>query len=274
MTADRRGRDVSRNVVVVGASSGLGRCIGIGLARRGSRVALLARRRNRLEKAAAEAGEGALAIECDVTSAASCRSAVDEAAAGLGGIDAIVYAPAIAQLARIEDVDDVTWQSIFATNVIGASLVTAAALPHLKASRGVAAYLSSVAGSETPPWGGLAAYSVSKAALERLVEAWRGEHPDLGFTRVIVGECAGGEGDSATGFADGWDAELFDDLVGTWVARGYMTGALVDVENLVEVIDQVTRMDATVCIRSVTVAPRLTTPVVTPSTPGHATVAP
>ncbi len=51
--------------VVVGASSGLGRCIAIGLAQRGAHVAMLARRRERLEAAAREAGPGSLAIECD-----------------------------------------------------------------------------------------------------------------------------------------------------------------------------------------------------------------
>ena len=53
--------------VVVGASSGLGRCIGIGLAERGAQVALLARRKERLDAAAREAGPGASAIACDVT---------------------------------------------------------------------------------------------------------------------------------------------------------------------------------------------------------------
>ena len=59
--------------VVVGASSGLGRCIGTGLAQRGATVALLARRRARLDDAAKEAGPGTLAIECDVTDESSVR---------------------------------------------------------------------------------------------------------------------------------------------------------------------------------------------------------
>ena len=244
-------------VVVIGASSGLGRSIGVGLAKRGGRVALLARRKDRLAAAAREAGDQAIAVECDVTSASSCRGAIDAAAGSLGGIDAIVYAPAIGHLAPIDEISAETWRSVFATNVTGASLITAAALPHLRASRGVAAYLSSVAGSESTPWVGLGSYCVSKAALEKLVDAWRGEHPDIGFTRVVVGECAGGEGDSATGFADRWDGDLFGSLLDTWAARGHMTGALLDVENLVTVVDQVTRMDATACVRSVTIAPRL-----------------
>jgi len=70
----------------------------------------------------------------------------------------------------------------------------AAAIPHLTASAGKAVYLSSDAGSFGPPWPGLGAYGVSKAALERLVDAWRAEHPDVGFTCLIVGECADGPG--------------------------------------------------------------------------------
>ena len=66
--------------VVVGASSGLGRCIGAGLAQRGAQVALPARRRERLDRAAREAGSGAIAIECDVTDADSCRAAITAAA--------------------------------------------------------------------------------------------------------------------------------------------------------------------------------------------------
>src|SRR3954468_13926969 len=194
--------------VVVGASSGLGRCIGTGLAQRGARVALLARRRQRLDDAAAEAGPGTLAIECDVVDPKSCASAVAEAADGLGGIDALVYATGIGPLARLVDTDADTWRRVFETNVTGAALVTSAALEHLVASSGNAVYLSSVSASLTPPWPGLGAYAVSKAALDKLVEAWRVEHPDIGFTRCVVGDCAGGEGDGTTGFADDWDMDV------------------------------------------------------------------
>src|SRR5437016_3389520 len=122
---------------------------------------------------------------------------------------------------------------------MGASFVTAAALPHLRESGGVAAYLSSVSASMTPPWPGLGAYIVSKAALEKLVDAWRAEHPGVGFTRVSVGDCAGGEGDSMTQFAAGWDPELVMELMPTWVSRNYIVGSLLDVEELVHVVDSV-----------------------------------
>lgn len=256
-------------VVVVGASSGLGRCIGVGLAQQGARVALLARRRERLEAAAAEAGPDALAIACDATDAASTAAAIDEAAEGLGGIDGLVFTPAIGPLARIEDTDVDTWRRVFDTNVIGATTVTAAALPHLKASSGTAAYLTSVSASLTPPWPGLASYAVSKAALDKLVDAWRAEHPDVGFTRLVVGECAGGEGDGMTGFADGWDLELAMEYAPKWIERQYMTGTLMPVERLVRVVDLVLRAGALDCIPQMVVTPRSVVPDAVPTLEEH-----
>src|SRR3954466_141438 len=133
--------------VVVGASSGLGRCIGTGLAQRGAQVALLARRRQRLDDAAKEAGPGTLVVEGEVTDETSCRRAIADAATGLGGIDALVYATGIGPLARLVETDAGTWRRVFDTNVTGAAIATAAALPHLTASGGVAVYLSSVSAS-------------------------------------------------------------------------------------------------------------------------------
>jgi NAD(P)-dependent dehydrogenase (short-subunit alcohol dehydrogenase family) len=242
--------------VVVGASGGLGRSIAIGLAQRGAQVAMLARRRERLEAAAREAGGGAVAIECDVTEDASCRSAINEAATEMGGIDALVYAPAIGPLARLVDTDVETWRRVFDTNVIGAARVAAAAVPHLAATAGTVAFLSSVSASLTPPWPGLGAYIVSKAALDKLVEAWRVEHPGIGFTRLVVGDCAGGEGDSQTEFNAGWDPELAAVLAPGWVSRGLISGSLIAVDELVSVVDAVLRGGASLSMPSVTVAPR------------------
>lgn len=244
--------------VVVGASSGLGRCIGIALGQRGERVALLARRKERLDDAAREAGDGAVAIACDVTDETSCASAVDEAARALGGIDALIYTPAIGPLARIHDVDAQTWRRAFDTNVIGASLVTAAALPHLADAHGVAVYLSSVSASHTPVWPGLGAYITTKAALEKLIEVWREEHPEVAFTRVVVGDTLGGEGPGTTEFANNWDPALAAEVAPQWVERGLTTlgGMLVDVDEIVAVVHHVLTVGATASIPSVVVTPR------------------
>src|SRR3954451_5787436 len=217
--------------VVVGASSGLGRCIGVGLAQRGAHVALLARRKERLDEAARDAGGDAVPIECDVTDEQSARTAIAQAAKELGGIDALVYASGIGPLARLADTDAATWRRVFDTNVTGAALVPSAPLPALQESGGVAMYLSSVSASMTPPWPGLGAYAVSKAALDKLVEGWRAEHPHLGFTRVVVGDCGGGEGDAVSGFPNEWDQDLAMEFFPVWSSRNYLSGSLVDVED-------------------------------------------
>jgi NAD(P)-dependent dehydrogenase (short-subunit alcohol dehydrogenase family) len=242
--------------VVVGASSGLGRCLGIGLAQRGAQVALLARRREMLEAAAQEAGPSTRAIACDVTDEESCRSAIAQAADELGGIDALVYASGIGPLARLVDTDANMWRRVFDTNVTGAAIVTRAAIGALGESGGTAAYLSSVSASLTPPWPGLGAYAVSKAALDKLIEAWQIEHPQVGFTRVIVGDCAGGEGDSMTQFPAEWDWDLAAELHPIWTARRLIAGSLLDVETLVGVVHQVVHAGADASIPSVAVIPR------------------
>ena len=68
-----------RRVLVVGASSGLGRAAAVAVAAEGARVAFAARRLDRLEEAAAEAGGGCIAIHCDVRDEASCDAAVAQA---------------------------------------------------------------------------------------------------------------------------------------------------------------------------------------------------
>jgi NAD(P)-dependent dehydrogenase (short-subunit alcohol dehydrogenase family) len=216
----------------------------------------LARRKERLADAAADAGNNAIAIECDATNPESCRAAIEDAAAALGGIDGLVYTPAVGPLARIEDIDPDEWSRVFQTNVVGASLIAATALPHLRATSGTAVFLSSVSASLTPPWPGLASYAVTKAALDKLVDAWRAEHPDVGFTRLVVGECAGGEGDAMTEFANGWDGALAGEVMPTWFQRGYMSGTLMPVSRLVNAVELILQAGAADSIPSIVVAPR------------------
>jgi NAD(P)-dependent dehydrogenase (short-subunit alcohol dehydrogenase family) len=238
------GEEIMPKTIVIGASSGLGRSIAMGLAERGDQVAFLARRRERIEAAAKEAGGGAVAIECDICDESSVHSAIAAAADAMGGIDNLVYTPAIGPLGPLVATDAATWAQVFATNVTGAAIATAAAIPQLTAAEGKVVYLSSDAGTFGPPWPGLGAYGVSKAALERLIDAWRAEHPDIGFTSLIVGECAGGEGDSQTGFNAGWDPEIAMENVPLWLARGCMPGRLMPVEDLIEVVHTILRTNA------------------------------
>jgi NAD(P)-dependent dehydrogenase (short-subunit alcohol dehydrogenase family) len=206
-----------RRVLVVGASSGVGRAVGLLASASGARVAFAARRLDRLEAAAREAGPRALALRCDVRDAAACRDAVEAAEAAFGGLDALVYATGLSPLALLESARADEWSEVLAANVVGASLVTAAALPALRRSRGRALYISSYA--VRMPLPGLGLYRVSKVALDALIECWRMEHPDVDFTRVVVGNTGG------TDFAAAWEPERLKQALEVWVKRNLFPAA-------------------------------------------------
>jgi hypothetical protein len=97
---------------------------------------------------------------------------------------------------------------------------------------------------------------VSKAALDKLVEAWQSEHPAVGFTRVVVGDCGGGEGPAQSQFTTGWDPDLMNEVMPVWIERNYLAGTLLEVDELVRMIDTVLRSGASAHIPSVSVVPR------------------
>jgi NAD(P)-dependent dehydrogenase (short-subunit alcohol dehydrogenase family) len=201
-------------VLVVGASSGIGREVARQAVRAGARVVLAARRADMLADAAAEAGDRATTAVCDVRDPDQCEGVVREARAQLGGLDVVVYATAIDPLVRLVDTDAERWRAVFETNVFGASLVTRAALAPLTESRGRMVYISAT--SVGRPLPGMGAYETSKAALDELVRAWRGEHPEIGFCNVAVGNTLGTE------VYQSWDPQLLGELSSVWEARGYV----------------------------------------------------
>lgn len=203
-----------KRLLVVGASSGIGRAVAGCAADAGWRVAAVARRADRLEKLAAE-HRGITAVPADVRRADACRWIVDAAVVALDGIDALVYAAGVVPLSPLSAVDAPTWRNVLETNLVGASLVTAAAVPHLRASGGRAIYLSS--DSVGHPLPGLVPYAASKAGLEETVRGWRAEHPDVVFATVVVGP-------TLTGMAEGWDPDELTAALDRWAHEGYAQG--------------------------------------------------
>lgn len=201
-------------LLVVGASSGIGRVLGLQAAADGAHVAFAARRAELVESAAIEAGGRSVALICDVRDEASCRVVVDHAVDARGGLDAVVYSTAIDLLVRIADATAAQWADTFATNVAGAGLITAAALPHLRESAGRAVFIS--ASSVDRPLPGMGVYAASKAALETMVRAWQAEHPDVCFATVRVGSAL------PTGVTDSWNRDLLIELSSTWMSLGYI----------------------------------------------------
>ena len=203
-----------KRVLIVGASSGVGRALGVQAAAQGAAVAFAARRLELVEAAAKEAGNGAIGIGCDVRDEGSCTAVVEQAAAAFGGIDALVYSTAIDRLVRLVDAGAGLWRDTFETNVFGAALVTTAALAHLRAAKGRAIYIS--ASSIDRPLPGMGVYAASKYALETMVKAWQAEHPELCFANVRIGSALG------TGVTDSWDRGLLMELSPQWQALGYV----------------------------------------------------
>ena len=238
-----------RRVLVIGASSGVGRAAADALVNEGARVAYAARRFDRLEEAARAAGNGAFAVECDVCDEASIQAAVATAVAALEGLDALVYAPGIATFQPLAEIDADTWRRILDTNLIGPSLALRASIAHLEESRGKAVIISSIVIDDRPPRAGNAPYVVSKTGLETLVQAWQGEHHRVGFTTIAMG-------DTLTEFAQ--DADLVQmaqmgDFVRGWVEDGYMYGRTMDPESIAEQIVSVLKSRETV--RRVAITP-------------------
>ncbi|MCA9511729.1 MAG: SDR family oxidoreductase [Myxococcales bacterium] len=215
------GRLEGRRVLVVGASKGIGKATAVALAREGARTALVARRTDVLADAVAEVGNGAVGVDGDVAKPADCERMVERAAAALGGLDAVVYAPGITLFAPVECMDADAWRSTFEVNVFGATLVTRAALPHLRATRGRVVFFSSIVIDDRPPRYAMAPYVASKAALESLAQAWQGEHPQLGFTTIAIG-------DTTSEKAEVVDPHVLEDYVPRWIAAGVMHGRLME----------------------------------------------
>ena len=216
-------RLAGRRILVVGASSGIGRGVARLAGRSGARVALVGRRGERLAEAAAEAGPGAVAIAGDVRDAEFCSDAVATAVGALGGLDGLVYAAALMTAGLVCDADAAAWRATFETNVIGAALVTCHALPHLDAARGRAVYLSS--DSVLRPRPGVLAYVASKSALDTMVAGLRTEVPTVEFTRVIVGPTHG------TDIASGWDPAVRRQLKDLWAPKGWLDETRMTIED-------------------------------------------
>jgi NADP-dependent 3-hydroxy acid dehydrogenase YdfG len=169
--------------LVTGASSGIGEAAARALAAEGAAVALVARRKDRLDALAAELTSGggrALAIEADVTQESQARDAVEHAARELGRLDTVVNNAGVMLLGPVVDAPIEEWQRMIQLNLLGLLYVAHAALPHLlKAAdsdpRRVAdlVNISSVAGRAARSGSGV--YNMTKFGVGAFSESLRQE---------------------------------------------------------------------------------------------------
>jgi NADP-dependent 3-hydroxy acid dehydrogenase YdfG len=166
--------------LVTGASSGIGEATARALAAEGAAVAVVARRKDRLDALAAELGAGALAIEADVTEQDQAVAAVQAAVDELGRLDTVVNNAGVMLLGPVVDAPTEEWDRMVALNVNGLLYVAHAALPHLIAAaedepRRVAdlVNISSVAGRRAGKGAGV--YQLTKFGVGAFSESLRQE---------------------------------------------------------------------------------------------------
>ncbi|WP_194814130.1 SDR family oxidoreductase [Nocardia sp. XZ_19_385] len=170
-----------RVAVVTGASSGIGEATAKRLAASGAKVAVLARRTDRLEhlvKEIEQAGGTALALPVDVTDAAALATAADRVATELGTADLLFNNAGVMLPAPAEELAVQQWQQQIDLNVSGLMNAIGAFLPQLIASaaeKGAADLVntSSIAGQNIFP--GFAVYSGTKAYVTHLSRTLRAE---------------------------------------------------------------------------------------------------
>lgn len=175
-----------KRVLVTGASSGLGLHFAGVLARAGAAVVLAARRRERVVGAAAEmnaSGGQALAVELDVTSAASVRACFDEITATGGVPDVVVNNAGVTVTKPLLQQDEADWDQVMDTNLKGAWLVATEAARRLLAANqpGCVVNVGSILGERVA--GGVAPYAISKAGL---IQATRAMALELARHRIRV----------------------------------------------------------------------------------------
>jgi NADP-dependent 3-hydroxy acid dehydrogenase YdfG len=169
--------------LVTGASSGIGEATALALAEQGAAVALVARRKARLDDLAARISEGGgrpLVVEADVTEQAQAITAVEQAVNEFGRLDTVINNAGVMLLGPIVDAPTEEWDRMVAINVQGLLYVTHAALPHLLAAaedspRRVAdlVNVSSVAGRQVRNGSGV--YNATKHGVGAFSESLRQE---------------------------------------------------------------------------------------------------
>ena len=173
---------MAKAALVTGGSSGIGYAIARMLRREDYDLTVAARKRERLDSAAAELG--AHPVAADVASEDDCERLVSEHRARFDRLDVLVNSAGLGVAARIEDLETKHWDLQLDVNLRGAFLVTRSALPLLKRSRGIVVNISSIAGTLPAP--GLAAYGAAKAGLISLTRSLNAEHADDGVRATAI----------------------------------------------------------------------------------------
>jgi NAD(P)-dependent dehydrogenase (short-subunit alcohol dehydrogenase family) len=173
---------VERAALITGGSSGIGLAIARMLREEGYELTLASRRPEKVQAAAEELG--AVAVAADVGDADACARLVDEHRERFGRLDMLVNSAGVGIAGRIEDLPAKHFDLQVAVNLRGLFLVTQAAIPLLRESRGWIVSLASIAGTLPAP--GLATYGATKAAVISLTRSLNDELDGDGVRAVAI----------------------------------------------------------------------------------------
>lgn len=168
-----------RRVLVTGASSGIGAATCRSVIRCGGSVAMVARRKERLEELQSELGERAAAVPCDVTDLDALSSAVDEAARSLGSLDGVIAVAGKSMVGTVMTGTPQRWRELFDLNLVGPMATVRYAVDHFSSTGRRDVVLVGSTGAITPmPGAGI--YAASKRGLRAAFDALRLELAPLG----------------------------------------------------------------------------------------------
>jgi 3-oxoacyl-[acyl-carrier protein] reductase len=219
--------------IVTGGSEGLGRACAERFAREGAGVAICARRKDVLERAAEHirtaTGGQVLARPADVTRPADIEAFVAAVAAQFGGVDILVNNAGTSAAAAFEQVDDTAWQRDFDLKLMAAVRFCRLVVPHMKRRGGGRIINVTTVGGKAPAPRALPT-TVTRAAGINLTKALAGEYA---ADRILVNTVCLGLVKSAQ-----WERRAKGDLDGYYreVARRVPIGRVGEAEEFADLI--------------------------------------
>jgi NAD(P)-dependent dehydrogenase (short-subunit alcohol dehydrogenase family) len=171
-----------RSALITGGSSGIGLAIAAMLRDEGFELTLASRTAEKVEAAAAELG--ATAIAADVSKAEDCERVVREHVERAGGLDLLVNSAGVGIAGRVEDAQLKHIDRQLAINLRGLVLVSQAAIPHLRETKGWIVNLASIAGTQPVPI--LPIYAATKAAVISLTHSLNADLDDDGVRAIAI----------------------------------------------------------------------------------------
>lgn len=174
-----------RRILVTGASSGIGAATCHALVARGASIAMMARRKERLEEQVEALGTAATVVQADVTDLDQLQGKVDEAARSLGGLDGVVAVAGQMMTGAIASGTPELWRELVELNLIAPLATVRYALPHFSDAGRRDVVLVGSTGAMTP-MPGVGIYGASKRGLEAAFDSLRLELAPMGVNVSMV----------------------------------------------------------------------------------------